>query len=137
MIRARACAAIREYIDGMPAFEPGHPFLAAARDRIRFSGSWSVRLKGNGVHVSHTRPKGWISSALYVSVPNLEERGPAPAGWIRFGKPPPALGLNLEPYMELEPKPGHLVLFPSTMWHETIPFADGERLVIAFDVMRH
>ena len=35
---------------------------------------------------------------------------------------------------QIEPKPGRLVLFPSTMWHSTTPFTDGERLVIAFDV---
>ena len=32
--------------------------------------------------------------------------------------------------------PGRLALFPSTMWHGTVPFADGERLTIAFDVAR-
>jgi hypothetical protein len=26
------------------------------------------------------------------------------------------------------------VLFPSTMWHATVPFEEGERLVVAFDV---
>jgi len=26
------------------------------------------------------------------------------------------------------------VLFPSTMWHATLPFPAGERLSIAFDV---
>ena len=36
----------------------------------------------------------------------------------------------------IEPKPGRLVLFPSTMWHGTEPFAAGERLTVAFDVAR-
>ena len=31
-------------------------------------------------------------------------------------------------------KPARLVLFPSWMWHGTVPFADGERLTVAFDV---
>ena len=62
--------------------------------------------------------------------------GAAPAGWISFGSPPQVLGLDLPPYAQLEPKPGRLILFPSTMWHETLPFEDGERLVIAFDVMK-
>jgi hypothetical protein len=34
----------------------------------------------------------------------------------------------------VEPRPGRLALFPSTMWHATMPFDDGERLVLAFDV---
>jgi tetratricopeptide (TPR) repeat protein len=134
-VRAKVCAAIREYVAGMPAPVPGHPLLGVARERILFSGSWSVRLTAQGHHVSHTHPMGWISSALYVSLPPPGQLGAAPAGWIRFGVPPAALGLNLPGYGQFEPKPGRLILFPSTMWHETLPFEEGERLVIAFDVI--
>jgi tetratricopeptide (TPR) repeat protein len=133
-VRAKACAAIREYVAGMPSTVPGHPLLGVPRGRILFSGSWSVRLTGHGFHVSHTHPMGWVSSALYVSLP--KDFGAGPAGWISFGAPPASLGLNLPPYARFEPKPGRLILFPSTLWHETLPFDDGERLVIAFDVMR-
>jgi tetratricopeptide (TPR) repeat protein len=153
-LRARVCAAIREYVAGMPAPAPapvpepaagpvpapaslpGHPLLGQQPGRILFSGSWSVRLTSQGHHVSHTHPKGWISSALYVSLPSAVELGAAPAGWIRFGVPPKDLGLNLSALGQFEPKAGQLVLFPSTMWHETLPFNDGERLVVAFDVAR-
>ncbi len=135
-VRAKVDVAIREYVAGMPAPVPGHPFLGAPRGRLLFSGSWSVRLTARGHHVSHTHPNGWISSALYVSLPQPGQLGPAPAGFIRFGVPPAGLGLNLGGFGQLEPKPGRLILFPSTMWHETLPFDDGERLVIAFDVMR-
>jgi len=34
----------------------------------------------------------------------------------------------------IEPKPGRLALFPSWMWHGTRPFAEGERITVAFDV---
>jgi tetratricopeptide (TPR) repeat protein len=135
-VRATVCVAIREFLAGLPPHLPGHPLLGAPRGRIRFSGSWSVRLRSQGFHVSHTHPMGWISSALYVSLPQRARMGAAPAGWISFGRPPQVLGLNLPPYAQLEPKPGRLILFSSTMWHETLPFADGERLVIAFDVMK-
>jgi hypothetical protein len=34
------------------------------------------------------------------------------------------------------PQPGRLVLFPSMLWHGTVPFsARAERLTIAFDVV--
>jgi tetratricopeptide (TPR) repeat protein len=135
-VRARVCAAIREYVADMPAPVPGHPLLRKERGRTLFSGSWSVRLTPKGHHVSHTHPKGWISSALYVSLPPSAELGAAPAGWIRFGVPAAELGLHLPGLGQIEPKPGRLILFPSTMWHETLPFDRGERLVIAFDVMR-
>jgi tetratricopeptide (TPR) repeat protein len=134
-VRAKVCAAIREYVAGMPPPVPGHPLLGVPREQVLFSGSWSVRLTAQGHHVSHTHPKGWISSALYVSLPPPEQLGAAPAGWIRFGVPPPVLGLNLAALGQWEPKPGRLILFPSTMWHETLPFDHGERIVIAFDII--
>jgi hypothetical protein len=62
--------------------------------------------------------------------------GTEPAGWITFGAAPPELGLDLAPYARVEPKPGRLVLFPSTLWHGTVPFDDGERLTIAFDICK-
>jgi len=126
--------AVQQYIADLPAFEPGHPLLGVTRQPIQFSGSWSVRLSGQGFHISHTHPKGWISSAFYVELPEASRMGEPPAGWINFGAPPPELGLALSAYQQVEPKAGRLVLFPSTMWHSTAPFLDGERLVIAFDV---
>lgn len=131
-LRAKVVAAVRVYVDALPPFDPKHPLLGTARSDIYFAGSWSVRLGSQGFHTCHTHPLGWISSALYVSLP--ETPGPEPAGWLELGAPPPDLGLDLPAYMQIEPKPGRLVLFPSTMWHGTIPFQDGERLTVAFDV---
>jgi tetratricopeptide (TPR) repeat protein len=134
--RVRSCLrdAVRAYVAGLPPFEDGHPLLGTPRGQLLFSGSWSVRLLRQGHNVAHTHPMGWISSAFYVSLPSAAQMGPAPAGWIRFGTPPPELGLDLPAYAQIEPRPGRLVLFPSTMWHSTLPFEDGERLVAAFDV---
>jgi hypothetical protein len=101
---------------------------------VRFSGSWSVRLRGGGRHANHVHPKGWISSALYIGLPDRAQGDADDAGWFTVGEPQEALGLNLMPRLKIEPKPGHLVLFPSWMWHGTVPFADGERLTVAFDV---
>jgi tetratricopeptide (TPR) repeat protein len=135
-LRVKVCAAVRGYVAALAPPVPGHPLLGTPRGHVLFSGSWSVRLRGGGFHVSHTHPMGWLSSALYVSLPEPPQLGTAPAGWISFGRAPEGLGLNLPAYGQVEPKPGRLVLFPSTLWHQTLPFDDGERLVIAFDVMR-
>lgn len=133
--RRRIEQAVRRYIDDLPAPDPAHPLLAAPRGAFLFSGSWSVRLRPGGYHATHTHPMGWISSALYVTVPEAKDLGPAPAGNLRFGTPPPELALPIEAYGEVTPAPGRLALFPSTMWHGTAPFADGERMTIAFDVV--
>lgn len=133
--RMKIEAAVRTYIDALPDADPAHPLLAAPRGRFVFSGSWSVRLRPGGFHAVHTHPMGWISSALYVTVPDAARLGPPPAGNLLFGAPPPELGLALASYGSIVPRPGRLALFPSTMWHGTVPFDDGERMTIAFDVV--
>lgn len=130
--RTKVTAAIANYIAALPPADPAHPLFGPPRDQpIRFEGSWSVRLAAQGFHSRHTHTRGWISSALYVALPKLDA---PPVGWIEFGSPPPELGLDLPAYAQIQPKPGRLVLFPSTLWHGTVPFDDGERLTIAFDV---
>ena len=75
-----------------------------------------------------------MSSALYVSLPSRTEGECEDAGWFTLGEPDEKLGLKLEPWRKIEPKTAQLVLFPSWMWHGTVPFAEGERLTVAFDV---
>lgn len=133
-LRQKIVAALRAYIAALPPFEPGHPLLGTPRNQLLFAGSWSVRLHAQGFHVSHTHPQGWISSALYVSLPTPELMGREPAGWFEYGCAPTELGLSLPPLGRMEPRAGRLLLFPSTLWHSTVPFDDGERLSIAFDV---
>ena len=134
-VRRKIEQVVRCYIDDLPAADPAHPLLAAPRENFLFSGSWSVHLRPGGYHSVHTHPMGWISSALYITVPEASQLGPPPAGNLRFGTPPAELNLPLKPYGEITPEPGRLALFPSTMWHGTAPFADGERMTIAFDVV--
>ncbi|HEV2818476.1 MAG TPA: putative 2OG-Fe(II) oxygenase [Allosphingosinicella sp.] len=132
-LRGAIVAAVERHIAQLPPPEPGHPTLIAKRAPVRFSGSWSVRLPGAGFHANHIHPAGWLSSAFYVTLP---EMGRGHEGWLKLGEPQAELGLDLEPFRLIEPKPGRLVLFPSTMWHGTLPFGAGERMTVAFDVAR-
>ncbi len=134
-LRAAVVGAVEKHIAGLPPVDPAHPTLSKRRDRpVRFAGSWSVRLAGEGRHANHVHPQGWLSSALYIALPSDAERGEGEAGWLTLGAPPAGLALDVPPTRTVEPKPGRLVLFPSTMWHGTVPFAQGERLTVAFDV---
>nr|WP_283937741.1 putative 2OG-Fe(II) oxygenase [Sphingomonas hankyongi] len=131
-LRKVIVGAVEEYVAQLPPIEASHPLLGHRRDRrVRFAGSWSVRLREGGRHANHTHPQGWISSALYISVP---PEGTGDAGWLTVGEPDDRLGSSLPPWKKIEPKPGKLVLFPSWMWHGTVPFQAGERLSVAFDV---
>ncbi len=134
VLRAAIGDAVAAHIAALPPVDPAHPTLRARRDRRpRLSGSWSVRLRGGGFHANHVHPAGWLSSAFYLTVPEADP-GAGPAGWLTLGVPPVELGLAIAPSRTIEPRPGRLVLFPSTMWHGTLPFQTGERMTVAFDV---
>ena len=136
-LKARLLGLIRDYIAALPPPDPRHPLLGLPRGSdLLIEGSWSVRLQQQGHNVPHTHAMGWLSTAFYVALPSPDQMGPPPAGHIAFGTPPPELGLALEPYCTIAPAPGRLAIFPSTMWHSTVPFGHGERLVIAFDIRR-
>ena len=99
----------------------------------RMLGAWSVRLRAQGFHVDHVHPEGWLSSAFYVRVPDgLVDR----SGWLKFGEPGTPTRPRLAAEYFVEPLPGRLVLFPSYMWHGTVPFGgDQTRLTCAFDIL--
>ncbi|MEA3079729.1 MAG: hypothetical protein QOF05_1137 [Sphingomonadales bacterium] len=134
-LRQAIVCAVETFIADLPALDSRHPLLSQRRDRrVRFAGSWSVRLRSGGRHTNHIHPQGWISSALYVALPERRADESEGAGWLTIGQPQDQLDLNLDPRSRIEPRAGHLVLFPSWMWHGTVPFAGGERLTVAFDV---
>lgn len=102
----------------------------------RFNGSWSVRLRNRGFHMSHVHPRGWISSAFYVELPDVMREGRTEEGVLSFGKPGILTAPSLDAEYSVRPSPGMLVLFPSYFWHGTIPFQSPQpRLTVAFDVV--
>lgn len=89
-----------------------------------------------GFHSDHVHSQGWISSALYVALPGQTPEGASRhEGWLSLGEARDLVP-GLDPVRLVEPRPGRLVLFPSTMWHGTRPFPAGERLTAAFDIAR-
>ena len=131
-LRTAIVGAVDAYRAQLPPVDAVHPMLRYRRDApVRFAGSWSVRLAGAGHHSNHVHPQGWISSAFYVALP---DRLDGESGWLTLGEPQVELGTGLAPMHRIEPKAGHLVLFPSMLWHGTVPFDAGERLSVAFDV---
>ena len=112
--------------------------------RWRVHSAWSVQLRAQGFHVDHVHPDGWLSSACYIDLPDaMGDAQPGivgddaqRAGWIRFGAVPLPLTPPLPAEHYVRPAPGLLLLFPSYMWHGTVPFSGTRtRLTIAFDVL--
>lgn len=111
-----------------------HIAAIGADGGYKIASAWSVRLNSGGFHLSHVHPEGWLSSAFYVRVPRAM---PGTEGWLKFGEPGPPTSPELQADNLVEPAPGMLVLFPSYMWHGTVPFSSGDkRLSCAFDIVR-
>jgi tetratricopeptide (TPR) repeat protein len=102
----------------------------------RLFSAWSVRLAaGGGHHVNHVHPQGWLSSACHL-------RFPAPAdpqdrsGWLSFGAPGLATRPELPAQRLVQPRKGVMVVFPSYLWHGTLPFGGPlTRLSMAADLL--
>ncbi len=96
--------------------------------------AWSVLLPPNGFHVNHVHPDGWLSSACHIRPP-VEDADEPKAGWLKFGEPGCATDPALEPEFFVKPAAGRMAVFPSYMWHGTMPFHKGTaRLTVAIDV---
>jgi tetratricopeptide (TPR) repeat protein len=125
-------APIRAYIDVLA--ERDDVLGRRVSDGYRFAGAWSVLLRPGGHHVDHIHPMGWISSAFHVELPEAVANGHQ--GWLKFGEPGLPTSPVLGPERFVRPRAGQLVLFPSYMWHGTVPFAGDEaRLTAAFDIV--
>ena len=106
------------------------------RAATRFNGGWSVRLHRDGYHTSHVHPRGWISSACYIQLPESMRAGHTAEGILSFGAPGMITVPSLPAELSVRPEVGLLVLFPSYFWHGTLPFHSEEpRLTVAFDAV--
>jgi uncharacterized protein (TIGR02466 family) len=128
---------IRRHLAWLAERKPGPLDTVRRRNRgdFAFQGVWSVRLRPGGFHANHVHPDGWLSSACYIALPPGVTEAPDKAGWIKFGEPGIVSVKPLPPEHFVAPEPGRLVLFPSYMWHGTVPFeGQAPRLTIAFDL---
>lgn len=133
-LRESILGCIADYSAALPD-DREHPFYSRKSADAIIKGSWSVRLKSDGFHVMHLHEQGWVSSALHLVLPPADGEDPT-RGALVLGAPPAELELDLEPRRVVAPEAGKLVLFPSSMWHGTIPFQSGaERLTVAFDAV--
>lgn len=125
---------INQHLERISRVDPPFPNFPRSQ-YFDFSASWSVKLRGQGFHTMHVHPMGWFSSAYYVNLPDSMDKGNRD-GWLKFGEPnfePPE---PLEPQYFIQPEAGKLALFPSYMWHGTVPFeSDQLRTTVVFDIV--
>ncbi len=126
---------LAEYIADLDN-DPDHPLHSRRCDRVKFSGSFTVRLRNGGWHTNHVHPAGWLSSCFYVSLPPVVAGSNRHEGWIHFGQPGARFDPPLEPRRYVQPEEGVVAIFPSYMWHGTVPFkSDHTRTTVVSDIV--
>ena len=97
--------------------------------------AWFVRLLKGGYQSEHIHPGGWVSGVFYLKLPKTSKREEGAIEFGLWGYDYPILNKNY-PTQRYYPKEGQLVLFPSSLFHKTIPFHnDEDRLCVAFDLI--
>lgn len=109
------------------------PLRIRNRGGYRLFSIWSIRLASSGYHINHVHPQGWLSSASHLRYPEPKDENDR-SGWLTFGEPGIPTGPTLAAEHFVRPQKGVMVIFPSYMWHGTVPFSDDKtRLTIAGD----
>lgn len=95
---------------------------------------WIISLKSGGSLSSHIHKLGWMSGSLYLNIPKGNNDS---SGNIIFSLD----GANYPndakefPKKEVNINKNDIVLFPSSVFHQTIPFVSEEkRITLAFDI---
>ena len=127
--------AVRWYIDNLPD-DPNHPAVKWVPRDWKLT-TWGVVMHNKGHERAHIHPNGWLSGVFYLNLPDvLEDPERKPEGWLEFGRPTSDLHVQSELTLRhYKPEYGQMFLFPSYLYHGTIPFkSDQRRICVAFDV---
>jgi uncharacterized protein (TIGR02466 family) len=103
-------------------------------ETLEFTSSWYVKMQQGGHLNGHIHEIGWISGAVYLAIPETENIEEGAFEYGTHGDEYPQKHQNF-PTQFIKPKVGDIVLFPSSLFHRTIPFnSQQERICIAFDL---
>lgn len=99
--------------------------------------TWATQAAGTGFIGTHIHEDSWLSGAYYVAVPDtISANDPSHAGWIEFARPFATLPAWPEHALRhILPREGVLLLFPSYLFHRTLPHASSAaRVSVSFDL---
>ena len=97
--------------------------------------AWLVSMKSGGKLDVHMHDHGWLSGSIYINVPpKLETDSGNLIVCIDDQVSELKKNINLKKIMNVVT--GSLCLFPSSLYHYTVPFeSKEERIVLAFDII--
>jgi len=123
---------IKIYRDSFPKSSDG--FIRFWPEKYNLYG-WVVNISKGGNLDSHIHKEGWMSGSLYFSIPKKILPTDGDIAFSMTGGNYPTNGVDFEERV-VETSKGEIVLFPSSIFHRTIPFeSNEERMTIAFDVI--
>jgi tetratricopeptide (TPR) repeat protein len=95
---------------------------------------WIIELKRGGSLDSHMHKLGWLSGSLYLRHKKLPEQNQGNIVFDLHGADYPT-DSKIFPQKEFDIEKGDIILFPSSIFHKTIPFKGiDSRVTLAFDI---
>ena len=96
---------------------------------------WIIIMNNGGNLMPHIHKEGWLSSSIYLKRPEKREANDGDIKFSFHGGNYPSDNKNF-PSEIIDIKEGDMVMFPSSIFHSTIPFtSDRKRVTLAFDVI--
>lgn len=133
-----AALVIQEFIHYKNTFADADcELIQSFPDEFEFTSSWYVKMQQGGHLNPHIHEVGWISGAVYLAMPTHHDN----EGAFEYGTHGDNYPIQTSktqtnfPTASTLPSVGDIVLFPSSLFHRTIPFkSDETRICIAFDL---
>ena len=96
---------------------------------------WLVSISSGGKLSPHIHKEGWLSGSLYFKMPSKKTKNEGNIVFSLDGANYPTDGKKFDK-KSVDVNKGDLVLFPSSLFHHTIPFkSNEERVTFAFDII--
>tara|TARA_B100000963_G_scaffold194636_1_gene169325 strand:+ start:18236 stop:19546 length:1311 start_codon:yes stop_codon:yes gene_type:complete len=95
---------------------------------------WLIMIRDCGFLSSHIHKEGWLSGSLYINIPEKLE---GDAGNLKFSLDGNSYPNDNKVFPEkiVDLGTGDIILFPSSIFHSTVPFTSKKnRITLAFDV---
>ena len=100
-----------------------------------FINGWCVILREGGYEAPHIHPNAWLSGCFYIDIPQNISNNKGNIEFITYGYDIPHINNNL-PCYSYKPENGSCILFPSSLFHYTVPFnGKSDRISLAFDII--
>jgi hypothetical protein len=123
---------IENYKDHYSSF--GSDLIAQWPEKYTLYG-WLIIMNKGGSLGGHMHKEGWLSGSIYLARPIKEGNDDGDLLFSLHGSNYPSDGKSYTT-AKVEIEKGTMVLFPSSLFHATIPFnANQQRITLAFDII--